>query len=124
LAIVAKNLLTGGARLWAVGGRRGSPKNAPSVTDLALKRNGSVAWIAIQRVALPVQPVYIPPGTTLPPIYPPRRWSYERRVVAGNRTGEQVVLDSGESIDLHSLRLHGSTLSWTDFGETRMAQLE
>jgi hypothetical protein len=53
---------------------------------------------------------------------PEGRHFYERQVSSCSRRGPQL-LDQGEGIDLHSLALHGSTLTWTDFGETHSATL-
>jgi hypothetical protein len=123
LSVVATNLRTNARNNCKVGGRR-LPEKGPSISDMALKRDGSVAWIGTRRVTNPPpSPIYSPPGTPAPPVAPFIPWSYKKQVVACDRTGEQV-LDSGVGIGLHSLNLHGSTLSWTAFGETRTARLD
>ena len=53
----------------------------------------------------------------------PTRRVLERQVTACTPTGGQL-LDKGEGIEPQSLELHGSTLIWTDAGETRSAVLE
>ncbi len=101
LAIGARDLRTGTFKSCAVGSGF-NPGNKPSVAGFVLKRDGSVAWIGESRVA----------GTG-------RR---APAVGACDSTGEHI-LDSGEGIDLHSLALHGSMLTWTDAGLTRSALL-
>ncbi|HVC06146.1 MAG TPA: hypothetical protein VND98_00975 [Solirubrobacterales bacterium] len=102
LAIGARDLRTGAFRSCEVGfGFNGG--NKPSVAGIVLKRDGSVAWIGKSRV----------PGTT--------QRAPEVGVCSVN--GEEAVLDSGEGIDLHSLELHGSTLTWANSGVTHYAVL-
>lgn len=70
------------------------------VSGIALKRNGSLAWVGV-------------PGGFQPHI---------SRVAVCDSEGERM-LDSDEGIDLHSLTLHGSMLTWTDSGVTHTASL-
>lgn len=67
-------------------------------SDVELKENGSVAWIA----------------------------GYEeiRREVGALDTNGQRLLDSGRRIDPDSLQLNGSTLTWTNDGSTRSTNLD
>ncbi len=101
LYVVAINLRTNRRNVCAVGGGGPDGDRPPAnVSEIALAADGTVAWTGTRLV----------------------RESYEKQVAVCSRTGEKVI-DSGEGIGLHSLKLHGSTLSWTDFGETRTAQL-
>jgi hypothetical protein len=52
-----------------------------------------------------------------------RKSTVSREVARCTPTGTEV-LDTGEGIDLHSLSLHGSTLTWTNAGSTHTASLE
>ena len=76
------------------------PESVSSVTGIALKANGSVAWIG-QANSI-IGPAFI------------------REVERSDSTGF-AVLDKGDGIGLHSLALHGSTLSWSDDGKTHSA---
>ncbi len=78
----------------------GLPGNSTRVTDLALKANRSVAWI-------------VDIGSSV---------GSDRQVVAVDSAGRRV-LDSGGNIDPESLTLSGSTLSWTESGAGRSANL-
>jgi hypothetical protein len=104
LKVAVKNLRTG-ATLYCQAGFRIAPASRPHLTGIGLKRDASLAWIGESRP---------PPSSGRGPLVP----------VVGvcDSTGSRV-LDSGEGIDLHSLKLHGSTLTWTDEGETRSATL-
>jgi hypothetical protein len=75
------------------------------VTDIALKKNGNVAWIGEK--GLPQGPKG-------------KKTNVRVEVAAMDSTGFHV-LDSGDrrSIDRYSLELHGSTLSWSDSGVTQ-----
>jgi hypothetical protein len=67
------------------------------VTDLVLKANGSVAWIVD----------LAPDGV---------------EVVAVDSSGRRL-LDSGPDVELRSLELNGSTVTWRKAGQTRSANL-
>ena len=85
----------------------------PVVTDLVLKRNGSLAWIA---GSTPLDLPMAPPGTPVD-----RRPNFE---VHKADTGGRAVLDQGRDIAPASLRLIRSTVSWTKGGLIRSAQLD
>jgi hypothetical protein len=97
LAVRARNLRTG-ATISCPVGFGFNPGNKPSLSGIVLKHDGSVAWIGKKG------------GSTL-------------AVGACDSTGERI-LDSGEGIDLESLKLHGSTVTWIYSGESRSAVLE
>jgi hypothetical protein len=100
-SISARNLRSGQRKSCYVGNGH-SPRASGGVRSIVLKRNGSFAWSGHSRIG---------EGELTPP-----------KVVACDSAGEHV-LDSGPEIDLHSLKLHGSMLTWTDSGETRSALL-
>ncbi len=108
LSVAARNLQTGQIKSCLVGGGHGSPRSTGGVGSIALKRNGSLAWAGHARIGQ---------SGEIERQFPPRE------IVACDSEGERL-LDSGESIDLYSLKLHGSKLTWTDAGETRSATLE
>jgi hypothetical protein len=85
----------------------------PQVDSLALKYNGSVAWIAVNFPApSPTTGVFC--GNEIPPVTEVRR--YDSR-------GLQVIAQ-GAGIEPESLRLSGgSTLSWVDEGHSMTASL-
>ena len=83
----------------------------PVVTDLVLKRNGSVAWIA---GSTPLDIPMAPPGTVVP------RPTYQ--VQKADRDSS-AVLDQGRDIAPGSLALRRSTVSWSKGGRTYSAQL-
>ena len=85
----------------------------PVVTDLVLKRNGSVAWIA---GATPLDLPMAPPGTPVD-----RRPNFE--VQKADRGG-RALLDQGREIAPASLTLSRSTFSWTKGGRNYSAQLD
>lgn len=73
-----------------------------SVTSLIVRRSGAVAWIASV-------------GSII---------NSETSVeVHKLDRGDSVLLDRGRKIDPKSLRLRGSTLTWTDAGATRSSTL-
>jgi hypothetical protein len=69
------------------------------VTDLELKSNRSIAWLVLDT------------------------FSGNRQVVAVDSNGRRV-LDSGADVELESLTLDGSTLSWINGGVTHSATLD
>jgi hypothetical protein len=98
VAIKAVNLKTGAVKQctgWANVGHPGG-----KVTAIALKSNGSTAWAMV--------PGFRPPHVN---------------TVAACESEGRRVLDEGEGIDLESLALNGSTVTWTDSGEMRSATL-
>lgn len=101
-SVVATNLRTNSSSYCSVGGTQ-APNRGPSVAGIALNAGGSLAWIGEVRVG---------------PLSAP----FTRKVVACDANGDHE-LDSGEGIDLDSLALHGSRLTWTHSGETRTATL-
>ena len=107
LSVVARNLQSGEIKRCLVGAGHGSPRSTGGVGSIALKRNGSLAWAGHGRVG---------ESAEIRGKFPPRE------IVACDSEGERL-LDSGPGLDLHSLSLQGSTLTWTDEGETRSATL-
>ncbi len=79
--------------------------NTYDVTDLELRANGSVAWIA--RIVAGM------PATT----------TYEVRVFPATQSHSTIV-DSGPAIGPQSLALSARTLYWTHDGAARSASLE
>jgi len=108
LAVTVKNLRTGSTTYCRVGGNRRPMRPGPSVTDIALGRNGHVAWIGKSKLEL----------------FP---FTFTRRVGAcasiASREIESSEIENGEGIDLHSLILHGSMLTWINSGVTHTAAL-
>jgi hypothetical protein len=78
------------------------PESFQSVTAIAVKADGAVAWIGQAGSVISGKP------TT--------------EVHGADRRGP-ALLDAGAGIAPRSLRLRGSTLSWTDGGRTRRAAL-
>lgn len=105
ITVVARDLRSGRRRSCPAGGGDHSPRSRGDVKDIALKHNGSLAWSGHTRIGEIAGAQFPPPA-----------------IVACDSTGEHV-LDSGQGIDLHSLALHGSMLTWIDAGETRSAVL-
>jgi hypothetical protein len=101
VSIFSESVDTGRSRSCVVGaGDR--PRNRPVVDAAVLKPNGSLAWI----------------GKTT-------TFASRGRVPAVgscDSTGDHA-LDSGAGINLHSLRLRGSKLTWTDGTEQRSTVL-
>jgi hypothetical protein len=82
------------------------------VTDVALKKNGSVAWISCA-------PIFGNPDQNdcfRDPDIPPEVWRTDRR---GTRK-----LDTSAELGLRSLKRHGSTITWRHGSTTRTAQLK
>jgi hypothetical protein len=67
-------------------------------------------------------PRYETPGSQAAPPVAIFHLVRQKQIVACSATGE-IVLDQGEGIELKSLELSGSTLSWTDSGERRTSRL-
>ena len=86
------------------------------VGDLELKANGSVAW-TLDRLAVSPNGLPIDNGSGEPPA------ALAWEVWALDSHGQRV-LDSGPNLDLHSLELNGSTLTWIKDGTTRSATLD
>ena len=84
-----------------------------AVTDLELRRNGSVAWIA---ETIPFDIPLAPPGS-----YPDPRPDYQVR--KADRAG-QALLDAAHDVAPRSLMLSGATISWTRGGTTYAAVLD
>jgi hypothetical protein len=81
------------------------PQSIQSVTWIVVKADGAVAWIGYANATLAADASIT-----------------ETEVHAYDEQGHRM-LDSGLAIGLHSLRLHGSKLTWTDGGTTRTATL-
>jgi hypothetical protein len=85
------------------------------LADLELTTSGSVAW-TLESLAL--APDGFPIGyPTQPPVI-------ETREVWAHDSQGQRLLDSGPNLDLNSLALNGSTLTWINDGVTRAATLD
>jgi hypothetical protein len=99
LYVVAVNLRTNSRRVCAVGlGGPDGGRPAPYVSELALAGDGNLAWTGgNQRTSLPT-------------------------VAACDATGV-TVLDDGEGVNLHSLSIRGSRVSWIHSGRRRAALL-
>jgi hypothetical protein len=82
------------------------------VTDVALKKNGSVAWIS----CFPIFGTPDQHDCFRDPDIPPEVWRTDRR---GTKR-----LDAAANVGLHSLKRRGSTITWRRGSETRHAQLK
>jgi hypothetical protein len=126
LAVFARNLHTGAVTKCPAGGGI-APRRGGWVDTVVLRGNGSTAWIGSHYV---YEPTIVSQGTPYEtgeigkwtPPAPPRRVLQEQ-VMACTASGGQL-LDEGTSIDPESLELNGSTLNWTDSGETHSAILD
>jgi hypothetical protein len=102
--------------------RDGSLVSEPDVqfwtrlTDLALKRSGSVAW-TLERLALGPDGYPIGYQTPAPLVI-------ETREVWAVDSHGQRLLDSGPDVVTNSLELNESTLTWTNGSNTRSATLD
>lgn len=105
MIVTARNLRTGALTYCSVGGSRPPNEAGPTVTGIALKSNGSLAWIGTGNKN---------PSSILGP--------FVSRVAECGATGT-TILDEGEGIDLQSLELHNSVLQWMDSGNLRTAAL-
>jgi hypothetical protein len=98
------------------------------VESMVVKRDGAVAWIAADFERSPGERLVTPPCEVFPdgrvcpaPGYePPFIFSYD--VYASDRRGTRL-LASGTDVAPHSLKLHASTLSWTQGGKPMSAPL-
>jgi hypothetical protein len=102
--VIARNLSSGERRSCRAGAGH-SPRTAGDVISVALKRNGSLAWAGHAQFG--VEPLDQP---TTP------------EIVACDSQGERL-LESGASIELRSLAVRGSTLTWTNAGVVHSALL-
>ena len=98
--VAAMDLRQGETSYCLVGGRR-VPMRGPSVTGIVLGRNGHRAWIGESGWGTPE--IGSCPST--------------------ERESNGEIIASGDGIDLDSLALHASTLTWTDSGNRRSAAL-
>ncbi len=96
----ALNLRTGSARYCDFGSWSSVAGVWFRMTGIVITEKGSVGWIGDQQET----------GNSV----------HEVGVCEGTR---RRVLDQGGAIALHSLRLHGHNLSWTDRGISRTVQL-
>jgi hypothetical protein len=126
VAVFARDLHTGAVTKCPAGGGI-APRRGGWVDMVALRGNGSTAWIGSHYMYVPGIVSHGTPyetgefGIWSPPS-PPHRILQEQ-VMACTASGGQL-LDQGTSIDPKSLKLNGSNLTWTDAGETRSAVLE
>jgi hypothetical protein len=106
-ATVVVRRLTDGSRLARFAATRsGLVEGVRSVTSLALKSDGAVAWIGVAHSIVAHRQVIEVHGASA------------SAAASANR-----VLDSGPGIAPQSLRLHGSTLTWRHGHATRHATL-
>lgn len=103
LMVITTNLRTNARGDCSAGGAV-AREPVPSVSDIALGRAGSVVWAGESN--------FDTRYAMVPMVVSCAYWSGER------------VLESGAGIDLHSLSLHGSILTWMNEGATRSAVLE
>lgn len=101
LAVRARNLRTGAAVECEAGGGSAVFKEATIVKRLVLTTTGTIAWSS---------------GVL-------RRNEESNRKILVCAPPLAQALDEGEGIDLNSLELHGSTLTWIDAGARRTARL-
>jgi hypothetical protein len=102
LSMRSVNLLNGASNRCEIGGNL-APRRTPTVTQALLAPENVSVWIAK------------PNGGNL-------AGSRERQV-AYCRGGKVTVLDSGEGIELESLRVKGSYVSWENVGMRSRARL-
>ena len=79
------------------------PESYEAIGSLVLKSDGAVAWIALGHSIV--------------------SQGAQRREVHSATAASQKLLDAGRTINPGSLRLHGSTLTWSDGAKTRSATL-
>jgi hypothetical protein len=103
LAVVSRDLRTRQIKKCNVGSGQ-SPSQAGKVVRVVLTGNGSVAWAGRGRVGLATKKVPIP------------------QIVACDHN-RQRILDSGEGLQLTSLSLHGSSVTWLNSGVEHSATL-
>ena len=84
-----------------------------TITDLRLRRNGSVAWIAMT----PPLDVIMNPSATPQDFLP----NFE---VAKVERGGRTLLDNGKEIAPGSLRVRGRAVSWVRAGQPYSASLD
>ena len=89
----------------ACGGWKGSPSTC-DVRELVVTDAGAVAWSNVKRLR-----------------HPDGTYTDAPSVAARMTDGTYAVFDDAAGVDVESLRLDGSTLSWTDAGEERSAVL-
>lgn len=122
--LVARDLSTNKYHTCALGLTGEGNHSQPRIGAVLVALDGTIGW-AGDRAA------YRLPPSDYEGITPPAKVgsSYERDVGACVATetrdrGEGLrIFDIGKGIDFNSLALHGSTLTWTDAGETRTAVL-
>jgi hypothetical protein len=122
LSVRARNLRTGFSNECEAGaGRFPRSVGNASVAKAVLSPSGTLAWSGygvIREYEGPVSGVQYFPSSTP---YFVRAESGDEIVVCS--AGSREVLDSGEKLDLASIRLRGSTLTWTNAGQPKKAQL-
>jgi hypothetical protein len=101
--VALRNLVTGKVeRRPNAGPGPLGPENFSKVTKIGVNKAGAFAWIST--------------GSSI-------GGDSADEVAAVNTTGEEVVFDTAADIDLHSLKLQGDRLSWTDGGAPHSAVL-
>jgi len=103
LAVVSRDLRTRQAKKCDVGAGL-SPSQAGKVVRVVLTGNGSVAWAGRGRIGLATKSAPVP------------------QIVACDHDGQRI-LDSGDGLELTTLSLDGSTVSWLNSGIKHSATL-
>ena len=103
--VVVRRLTDGRRQEHFAATRSGLVEGFGSVTSLALKSDGAVAWIGVAHSIVA------------------HRQVIEVHAAASPSGSANRVLDSGPAIAPQSLRLHGSTLTWRHGHATRHATL-
>lgn len=126
LVLRAENLRTGAVNGCEVGAAEG-PDEA-YVGGFVLSRSGGLAWIGFGSVKeevlfSPSESARQVPSRVAPPVPPVLTFklieAYEKELLAC----PGGLLAAGNNLDVESLELHGSTLTWIDGGETGSATL-
>jgi hypothetical protein len=123
LSVRARNLRTGSSNECEVGARAYGHfvSHVASVAKVVLSPSGTLAWSGygvIREYEVPASGVqYFPPST---PYF--QRLEIGKEVVRCSADSREV-LDSGEKLNLASITLRGSKLTWTNAGQPKTSQL-
>lgn len=102
---IVRNLSTGEVLQVAEADPRGGVEQSTTVTDLALRGSGTVAWIS--------QGVFVAGGG----------FAHTAEVAFAVPGQEAVTLDENKTIGLHSLEIHGGRVTWLDGGVRHSAEM-
>jgi hypothetical protein len=100
---IVRNLETGEVLQTADADPHGGVEQSSTVTDMAVRHSGTVAWIS--------QGKFVGGG---------RSWD---QVAYSAPEQEVVILDEGKAIGLRSLEIRGSRVTWLDEGGRRAAEM-